>query len=149
MMTLPKDLYCIRHKTSYFGFNGHTNKNIKSLVFGFVKEQEVSVVYELVKRSKRFPSMTLDAKKRIVIHKLPSRGIEHDLDINDLVIVMKDSEDFIINNAVNGVDTCVISSIENVKNFITINNYYITKIHETPKELYQQNLNALFKLPEN
>lgn len=145
MQSMPKNLYCVRHHYSYFGFKGHSSKHVRSLVFGFTKEPDVFLVHDLIKRSKRYPSMTVDAKKRIVIHRLPARGLIMDLDVNDLAIEEVDCEKLIINNAVNGVDTCVVSSIENIQHFIVLDNYFITKIHETPKELYQKNLNALFK----
>lgn len=136
MLTLPKSVYCLRYDKSYFGFTGHNNQHVKALVFGFAKEPDVAAVYNLMRSSKRFPSMTLDEKKRIIIHKLPARGLASDLKVKNLLVEEKHTEDFIIQNAVNGVDTCVISNIQAIENFIIFQNYYITKVNETPIEVF-------------
>jgi hypothetical protein len=117
-------------------------------VFGFKNSDDVKEVTTYIAKSKRFPSMTLDVKKRIVLHKLPPRKDFADFDVRDLYVDQMDSDDFIVRNGVNGVDTCVISAVENLEQFIVLKDYWITKVHETPINVYTKNLDEILKFAD-
>lgn len=91
---------------------------------------------------KKFPAVSLDDYRRIVLSK--SNKKQSELDVSELMIDTHTTEEFMIKNSVNGLDTCIVYGIENLANSCLISEYVITKINNIPYDTVTNNLERLF-----
>jgi hypothetical protein len=146
MPNLPTNLYSLRHKNEFLGYSRHKNKEVKSLVFGFKNHTDIQLITDQIIRSKKFPAMSLDSYRRIVLHKAPPRIKLNELNVSDLLIDVYTSEEFMLRNSINGLDTCIVYKIDDLAQSFVLAEYVITKINNIPFDALTTNLDKLFIL---
>lgn len=144
MSSLPTSVFSLRHKSEYLGYSRHHNKNVRSIVFGFQNHTDVQLITDQIIRMKKFPAICLDDYRRIVLNKTPPRKKQAELDVSELMIDAHTTEEFMIKNSVNGLDTCIVYGLEDLANSILISEYIITKINNVPYDTLTHNLERLF-----